>query len=119
MPDTHRYLPLSAEERAGMLRAVGLSRAADLFASIPEKLRLKGALDVPGPMAEMDLLAEMTARAAENRIPETGAQFVGGGAYRHFVPALVDHLISRTEFYSSYTPYQPEISQGTLQAVAR
>ncbi len=117
MPDTHRYLPLSAEERAEMLRAVGLQRAADLFASIPEKLRLKGALDVPGPMAEMDLLTEMTSRAAENRIPEVGAQFLGGGAYRHFVPALVDHLISRTEFYSSYTPYQPEISQGTLQAV--
>jgi glycine dehydrogenase subunit 1 len=117
MPGVHRYLPLSEAERAAMLRAAGFSRPEDLFASIPEKLRLKGALDVPGPLAEQDLLADLQGRAAENRVPDPRAQFLGGGAYRHYQPSIVDHLISRTEFYSSYTPYQPEISQGTLQAV--
>ena len=113
----HRYLPLSDAEREEMLRAIGLASAGDLFASIPERLRLRGALDVPGPLAEMDLVAEMAARAGENLLPDPRAQFLGAGAYRHFAPSVVDHLISRTEFYSSYTPYQPEISQGTLQAV--
>ena len=117
MSGVHRYLPLSEAERAEMLRAAGFDRAEDLFASIPANLRLKGALDVPGPMAEQDLLADLTGRAAENRVPDPRAQFLGGGAYRHYQPSIVDHLISRTEFYSSYTPYQPEISQGTLQAV--
>ena len=117
MPGVHRYLPLSEAERAAMLEAAGFSRPEDLFASIPEKLRLKGALDVPGPLAEQDLLADLQGRAAENRVPEARAQFLGGGAYRHYQPSIVDHLLQRTEFYSSYTPYQPEISQGTLQAV--
>jgi len=113
----HRYLPLSDAERDEMLRAIGLKSADDLFASIPKRLRLGGALDVPGPLAEMDLVAEMAARAGENILPDPRSQFLGAGAYRHFAPAVVDHLLSRTEFYSSYTPYQPEISQGTLQAV--
>ncbi|HEV8120057.1 MAG TPA: aminomethyl-transferring glycine dehydrogenase subunit GcvPA [Candidatus Polarisedimenticolia bacterium] len=117
MGGTHRYLPLSDAERREMLRVIGVASADELFASIPASLRLKGALDVPGPLGEQDLLAEMTARAAESRLPDPRAQFLGAGAYRHFVPAVVDHLISRTEFYSSYTPYQPEITQGTLQAV--
>jgi glycine dehydrogenase subunit 1 len=117
MGSSHRYLPQSEKERAEMLRAVGVANAADLFASIPESLRLKRPPDVPGPLAEMDLQAEMAARAAENTTPDPRLQFLGGGAYRHFSPSAVDHLISRTEFYSSYTPYQPEISQVTLQAV--
>jgi glycine dehydrogenase subunit 1 len=117
MGGTHRYLPLSDAERREMLRAVGVASADELFASIPQNLRLKGTLDVPGPLGEQDLLAEMTTRAAENRFPDPRAQFLGAGAYRHFVPAVVDHLIARSEFYSSYTPYQPEITQGTLQAV--
>jgi glycine dehydrogenase subunit 1 len=117
MGGTHRYLPLSEAERREMLRAVGVASADELFASIPASLRLKGTLDVPGPLGEQDLLAEMAGRAAENRFPDPRAQFLGAGAYRHFVPAVVDHLISRSEFYSSYTPYQPEITQGTLQAV--
>jgi glycine dehydrogenase subunit 1 len=117
MASAHRYLPQSEDERTAMLGAVGAARIEDLFASIPERLRLRKPLDVPGPLAEMDLVAWMTACASGNRLPEPGAQFLGAGAYRHFAPALVDHLISRTEFYSSYTPYQPEISQGTLQAV--
>ena len=117
MSASHRYIPQSEDERAAMLGAVGAARIEDLFASIPERLRLRKPLDVAGPLAEMDLVTWMTACAADNRLPDPGAQFLGAGAYRHFAPALVDHLISRTEFYSSYTPYQPEISQGTLQAV--
>jgi len=117
MSSAHRYLPQSEDERAAMLAAIGAARIEDLFASIPERLRLRRPLDVPGPLAEMDLVAWMADCASANRLPDPGAQFLGAGAYRHFAPALVDHLISRTEFYSSYTPYQPEISQGTLQAV--
>src|SRR5262245_44124653 len=113
----HRYLPLSDEERVAMLRVVGVERIDDLFASIPEPLRLKRPLEVPGPLAEIDLLAEMSAHAAANATPDPRFQFLGAGAYRHYAPSIVDHLISRTEFYSSYTPYQPEITQGTLQAV--
>src|SRR5262245_31234215 len=117
MSATHRYLPQSEDERNEMLRAVGVARAEDLFASIPERLRLRAPLDVPGPLAEQDLLGWMADCAGGNRLPEPGLQFLGAGAYRHFAPALVDHLVSRAEFYSSYTPYQPEISQGNLQAV--
>jgi glycine dehydrogenase subunit 1 len=113
----HRYLSLSDEERAAMLQAIGVERIDDLFTSIPEPLRLKRPLDVPGPLAEIDLLAEMSAHAGANGAPDPRFQFLGAGAYRHYAPAIVDHLISRTEFYSSYTPYQPEITQGTLQAV--
>ena len=117
MGGTHRYLPMSEDERASMLRAIGVARAEDLFASIPAGLRLREAPQVPGPLGEMALIAELEARAGENRAPGPGSQFLGCGAYRHFAPALVDHLVSRSEFYSSYTPYQPEIAQGTLQAV--
>ncbi|HYV85897.1 MAG TPA: aminomethyl-transferring glycine dehydrogenase subunit GcvPA [Patescibacteria group bacterium] len=113
----HRYLSLSDEERTAMLQAIGVERIDDLFTSIPEPLRLKRPLDVAGPMAEIDLLAEMSAHAGANGAPDPRFQFLGAGAYRHYAPAIVDHLISRTEFYSSYTPYQPEITQGTLQAV--
>jgi glycine dehydrogenase subunit 1 len=117
MGRVHRYIPASDDERQEMLEAIGLATIDDLFASIPERLRLKGRLDLPGPLSEIEIVAELEARAAANRLPSPELQFLGGGAYRHAVPAVVDHLISRTEFYSSYTPYQPEISQGTLQAM--
>jgi glycine dehydrogenase subunit 1 len=117
MSAPHRYLPQSEDETKAMLAAVGVARVEDLFASIPERLRLRAPLEVPGPLAEADLLARMAALASENSLPQPGLQFLGAGAYRHFAPALVDHLVSRAEFYSSYTPYQPEISQGTLQSV--
>jgi glycine cleavage system P protein (glycine dehydrogenase) subunit 1 len=117
MGDGHRYIPASDADREAMLREIGVARIDDLFTSIPESLRLKRPLSIPPALSEQELLAEMSSRSAEGRRPDAAAQFLGGGAYRHHCPALVDHLISRTEFYSSYTPYQPEISQGTLQAI--
>jgi glycine dehydrogenase subunit 1 len=117
MGDGHRYIPVSDADREAMLREIGVTSIDDLFAAIPAALRLKGTLSIPRALAEQELWAEMAARSRENRLPDPGSQFLGGGAYRHHSPALVDHLIGRTEFYSSYTPYQPEISQGTLQAI--
>ncbi len=117
MGNANRYIPVSDIDRKAMLREIGVDSIDDLFASIPENLRLKQDVDVPGPLAEIDLVTAMTRYAAENRGFDAGNRFLGGGAYLHFSPAVVDHLISRTEFYSSYTPYQPEISQGTLQAI--
>ncbi len=117
MGDSNRYIPASDAEREAMLSEIGAAGIDDLFESIPPALRLKRPLAVPGPLSEMELLAELGAIAGANREFPAGSQFLGGGAYRHFAPAVVDHLISRAEFYSSYTPYQPEISQGTLQAI--
>src|SRR3989442_10805965 len=104
-------------DREAMLRDMGVARIEDLFASIPEELRLREPLPLPRALSEQELLSDLSARARENRQPDGSAQFLGGGAYRHHCPALVDHLIGRAEFYSSYTPYQPEISQGTLQSI--
>jgi len=117
MGDGHRYIPASDQDREAMLRDIGVARIEDLFASIPEPLRLREPLPLPRALSEQELLSDLSARARENRQPDGSAQFLGGGAYRHHCPALVDHLIGRSEFYSSYTPYQPEISQGTLQAI--
>ena len=117
MAGANRYIPASDADREAMLREIGVARIDDLFASIPPGLRLKGDLAIPGPLSEPELLAELSGLARANHEIPAESQFLGGGAYRHFVPAVVDHLIGRTEFYSSYTPYQPEISQGTLQAI--
>ncbi len=117
MGDGHRYIPASDADREAMLREIGVGSIKDLFATVPAALRLKGPLDLAPAMAEQELWADLEARARENRQPAPGSQFLGGGAYRHHTPAIVDHLIGRSEFYSSYTPYQPEISQGTLQAI--
>jgi glycine dehydrogenase subunit 1 len=117
MGDGHRYIPASDADREAMLREIGVSSIDDLFATLPAALRLQAPLALGPALAEQDLWAHLEARARENRLPAPGSQFLGGGAYRHHAPALVDHLIGRTEFYSSYTPYQPEISQGTLQAI--
>src|SRR5690349_19326104 len=99
-----------------MLQQIGVSSMENLFESIPADLRLRQSLNVPNALSELELLKkfEMTARRnpAANRI-----SFLGAGAYSHYVPTIVDSLISRSEFFTSYTPYQPEISQGTLQAI--
>jgi len=111
-----RYIPNSPEEQADMLRHVGLDSAADLFSSIPEDIRLQKELDLPAAASEMELLANFERLAAQNAAAKR-PNFLGAGAYSHYTPSIVDPLISRSEFFTSYTPYQPEISQGTLQAI--
>ncbi len=99
-----------------MLEAIGLGSADELFDSIPEDLRLKRPLNTPAALSEielLDLFEQMGARNAGAR----RISFMGGGAYSHYIPTIVDHILSRSEFFTAYTPYQPEISQGTLQVI--
>jgi len=110
-----RYLPLNDADRGDMLARVGVASVDDLFADIPEEARLDGLLDLPRRASEMEVERKMSAMAAKNVSAGSVPFFVGAGAYRHHVPATVDHLIQRSEFLTSYTPYQPEITQGTLQ----
>jgi glycine dehydrogenase subunit 1 len=98
-----------------MLNEIGASDFADLVKSIPEDLRLQRHLNLPGPLSEMELEAELNRIAQRNVNIE--ANFAGGGAYDHFSPAAVDHILLRPEFYTAYTPYQAEVSQGTLQVI--
>jgi glycine dehydrogenase subunit 1 len=99
-----------------MLRQIGLSSAAELFESIPKNLRLDRILDTPAALSEIELLAGFDRMAGQNAAAQRPS-FVGGGAYSHYIPTVVDAIISRSEFFTAYTPYQPEISQGTLQVI--
>jgi glycine dehydrogenase subunit 1 len=110
-----RYLPLTAADRSAMLAAIGVASIEALFADVPPAARRAGLLDLPLAMGEMEVERRLTAMAAKNLAAGTAPCFLGGGAYRHHVPAAVDHLIQRGEFLTSYTPYQPELAQGTLQ----
>jgi glycine dehydrogenase subunit 1 len=111
-----RYIPNSPAERAEMLKQIGLSSAEDLFLSIPEDLRLRGHLNTPAALSEIELLAGFEQMAQRNTAARRSS-FLGAGAYAHYIPTIVDHIISRSEFFTAYTPYQPEISQGTLQTI--
>jgi len=110
-----RYLPKSAAERRAMLTELGLDSIEQLFASIPETCRLKRPLEVPGPLSEKEIIDYFRARAAENASGYTS--FLGAGVYNHLRSVVADALLQRGEFLTSYTPYQAEISQGTLQAI--
>ncbi len=103
------------EDQQAMLDAIGAASIKELFAPIPEDLRLKRPLEIPPAMGELELTQHMQALAAKNEHAGTKTCFLGGGSYDHFVPAVVDAIASRGEFYTSYTPYQPEVSQGNLQ----
>jgi len=111
-----RYIPNSPDERAEMLKEIGVATTDNLFDSIPEELRLRDHLNVPAAMSELELLKQFEEMGARNQAAQR-TSFLGGGAYSHYIPTIVDHLISRSEFFTAYTPYQPEISQGTLQAI--
>ncbi|MFW6299719.1 MAG: aminomethyl-transferring glycine dehydrogenase subunit GcvPA [Oceanicaulis sp.] len=112
-----RYLPLTPEDRKSMLETVGVASIDDLFADVPEAARLDGPVDLPPKATELAVERAFTRMAKKNISAGEAPFFVGAGAYKHHVPATVDHLIQRSEFLTSYTPYQPEISQGTLQAL--
>jgi len=108
------YSPHTDADREAMLAAVGAEAVDDLFGDIPVRIRA-GAWDVPPPLTEQEVRAELSRLAGRNRIPEVS--FLGAGAYRHLVPAVVMEVIGRPEFATAYTPYQPEVSQGTLQSI--
>jgi glycine dehydrogenase subunit 1 len=110
-----RYLPLTPQDRRDMLQAVGVSSIEDLFVEVPAAARIAGLMDLPRAMGEIEVERRLARMAAKNLSADAAPFFLGGGTYRHHVPAAVDHLIQRGEFLTSYTPYQPEIAQGTLQ----
>jgi glycine dehydrogenase subunit 1 len=110
-----RYLPLTGDDRAAMLAKIGVASVDALFADVPADKRLAGLVDLPKAASELEVERTLSRMAAKNVAAGSVPFFVGAGAYRHHVPASVDHLIQRSEFLTSYTPYQPEIAQGTLQ----
>ncbi|HXY00228.1 MAG TPA: aminomethyl-transferring glycine dehydrogenase subunit GcvPA, partial [Candidatus Limnocylindrales bacterium] len=110
-----RYLPKSPAERREMLAAIGVKSIEELFSSIPETYRLKKPLNLPGPFAEAEVVQYFQERAAENSSGYTS--FLGAGVYSHLRSVVTDAILQRGEFLTSYTPYQAEISQGTLQAI--
>ena len=112
-----RYIPNTEADCRTMLDAIGVRSSEELFADIPSKLRLKRGLDLPPPLSESGLKRQMSALAGKDADVDRYSSFLGAGAYNHFIPAAVSHLVFRSEFYTAYTPYQPEISQGTLQAI--
>jgi glycine dehydrogenase subunit 1 len=112
-----RYLPLTDVDRSEMLAVIGAATIEALFADVPPSARLSQPVDLPPHQGELEVERAMGRLAARNRPAGAGPFFCGAGAYRHHVPASVDHLIQRSEFLTSYTPYQPEIAQGTLQVL--
>ncbi|MBW6521864.1 MAG: aminomethyl-transferring glycine dehydrogenase subunit GcvPA, partial [Desulfoarculaceae bacterium] len=112
-----RYLPHTDADIKQMLATIGVAATEALFSGIPADCRLTRPIDLSPGLAETDILKELRLLAAKNTQVSDWTSFLGGGAYNHFIPAVVDHLVSRSEFYTAYTPYQPEISQGTLQGI--
>ncbi len=111
------FVSRTDQERAGMLEAIGVKSFDDLLADIPSELRLTRNLDLPAPLSELEVKRELKQIASANASTDGYTCFLGGGAYDHYVPSIVDHIASRSEFYTAYTPYQAEISQGTLQVI--
>lgn len=112
-----RYLPLSDQDRQDMLATVGVENIDALFSDIPEHLRLNGIATLPNHESELGVERRLAALSNKNIAASSVPFFIGAGAYKHHVPATVDHIIQRSEFLTAYTPYQPEMSQGTLQAL--
>jgi glycine dehydrogenase subunit 1 len=110
------YIPHSPKERDAMLETIGVKKLEDLFNVVPAKHRFPN-LNMPPAITEMEAAAELAELAAANESARDLVSFLGAGMYNHFIPSVVDHILRRGEFYTAYTPYQPEISQGTLQAI--
>lgn len=112
-----RYIGNTNNDQEQMLKEMGYDSIESLFKSVPQSVKLKTNLDIPEAVSEMELVKQMKLLANKNGNLDDYTCFLGAGAYDHYIPAVIDHLISRQEFYTAYTPYQPEISQGTLQAI--
>ena len=110
------YLPQTESERRQMLEAIGVSSVDDLFTDVPQSVR-DPQLSLPRPLSELELIRDLRELSEQNVDLDHYASFLGAGAYNHYIPSVVSHVIARSEFYTAYTPYQPEISQGTLQAM--
>lgn len=113
----HRYLPMTDQDQREMLDSIGVDSVDALFEDIPEEVRFKGDYNIKKAKSETELVKELSALAAKNADLRSHASFLGAGVYDHYMPIIVDHVLSRSEFYTAYTPYQPEISQGELQAI--
>jgi glycine dehydrogenase subunit 1 len=113
----HRYLPMTEEDKKAMLETIGVNSVDELFSDIPEKVRFKGEYNIKAAKSETALMKELFKMASRNADLKRNVSFLGAGVYDHYMPVIVDHVISRSEFYTAYTPYQPEISQGELQAI--
>ncbi|HBI23435.1 MAG TPA: glycine dehydrogenase, partial [Nitrospiraceae bacterium] len=111
------YIPNTPEDQREMLKAIGVSSIEDLLRDIPVEVRLKKDLNLPEPLSELELLKEMKNLSSMNANTEDFISFLGAGAYDHFIPSVVSHVLSRSEFYTAYTPYQAEMSQGFLQTI--
>ena len=111
------YLFNTPDDQQEMLRAIGAASIEDLFAGVPKELRLQRPLAIPAPMSEAELTRHISGLAKRNQGVGDLVCFLGGGAYDHFIPAAVDALASRGEFFNSYTTYQTEVSQGNLQVM--
>ncbi|HUE30313.1 MAG TPA: glycine dehydrogenase, partial [Verrucomicrobiae bacterium] len=111
------YTPHTERDVAAMLAAIGVGSIDDLFAHVPTNLRARAAIGLPAGLTEPELRAQLGALAARNIGASAPAVFLGAGAYPHWIPAVVDQVLLRSEFATAYTPYQPEVSQGTLQAI--
>ncbi|AVQ33092.1 aminomethyl-transferring glycine dehydrogenase subunit GcvPA [Staphylococcus muscae] len=114
---SHRYIPLTEKDERQMLDTIGVNSIQDLFGDVPENVLLDRNLDIADAESETQLLKRLNRVASKNITKETHTSFLGAGVYDHYAPSVVDAMISRSEFYTAYTPYQPEISQGELQAI--
>jgi len=111
------YIPVSEDDEKELLQSIGKQSIEELFEPIPEQVRLKGLLNLGSPLSEQELESIIKQYASSNKNLDELTSFLGAGVYDHYIPSIVKHIISRSEFYTAYTPYQPEISQGTLQAI--
>ena len=117
LTDQHRYIPNASEDVREMLAVIGVDSIDRLFETIPDDVKLTALLDIPGPWSEIESRRWFRGLAAKNTSAVDHVSFLGGGAYLHYQPACIDQLLLRGEFLTSYTPYQPEVSQGTLQTI--
>lgn len=113
----HRYLPMTESDQKAMLDTIGVGSVEELFSDIPESVQFKGEYNIKKAKSETALMKELSQLASKNADLKTNTSFLGAGVYDHYIPVIVDHVLSRSEFYTAYTPYQPEISQGELQAI--